>query len=238
MTSQQTAALQDMLKVLRRYPWLTLCCYHVAVQGTGAAEKIAAAIAHLNSHGKNIDIILLARGGGSLEDLWAFNEEVVARAVAASVIPIVTGIGHEVDTSIADLVADHHAHTPTEAAQTVVQDWKLVKEALANAGIRLRRGLRAGLSDAKQRLAAVARHELFRRPLDRVNQLRQLLDDRQRAMSLGVGEGSAANQRRVTEFSERLEQHRPQIIIGRLRQQISDIEKSLAQTARRRAPIT
>ena len=116
VTSRQTAALQDMLKVLRRFPWLRLSLFHAPVQGDGAGERIADAIAQLNaSRDRPTDVLLLARGGGSLEDLWAFNEEVVARAIAASRIPVVTGIGHEIDVSIADLVADHHAHTPTEA---------------------------------------------------------------------------------------------------------------------------
>ena len=87
--------------------------YHVPVQGEGSAAKIAAAITHLNRRAADIggvDVILLARGGGSLEDLWSFNEEIVARAVADSNIPIITGIGHEIDCSIADLVADYHAH--------------------------------------------------------------------------------------------------------------------------------
>jgi exodeoxyribonuclease VII large subunit len=119
VTSRGTAALQDMLKVLRRFPWLRLALFHVPVQGDGAAQQIAHALDTLSRQAADvggIDLILLARGGGSLEDLWAFNEECVARAMAASTIPIITGIGHEIDVSIADLVADYHAHTPTEAA--------------------------------------------------------------------------------------------------------------------------
>ena len=130
VTSRQTAALQDVLKVLRRFTWLELCVYHVPVQGDGSGAKIADAIAHLNRVHKSLhkcDVMLLVRGGGSLEDLWAFNEEVVARAMAASRIPIVTGIGHEVDTSIADLIADHHAHTPTEAAQVITAQWRIAR---------------------------------------------------------------------------------------------------------------
>jgi len=189
ITSRSTAALQDMLKVLRRFSWLKLMLYHVPVQGEGSAEKIAAAIDHLNRCADRVggaDVILLARGGGSLEDLWAFNEEVVARAVAASRIPIVTGIGHEIDCTIADLVADHHAHTPTEAAQTVVQHWKRAAEELGYGQTRMNRSVRQILQDARQRLAAAARHEMFRRPLDRIQQRRQLLDDRQRSVTLAM----------------------------------------------------
>jgi exodeoxyribonuclease VII large subunit len=120
--------------------------------------------------------------------LWEFNEEIVARAIAASRIPIITGIGHEVDTSIADLVADYHAHTPTEAAQVAVMQWRNAPaDVVAQAG-RLHRSMRGILQDARRRLEIVERHEAFRRPRDRVDQLRQLLDDRQRALDLAVGE--------------------------------------------------
>ena len=110
VTSRETAALADMLKVLRRIPALRLMLFHVPVQGEGSGKQIAEGIGFLNRRIGDVggaDLILLGRGGGSLEDLWGFNEEVLARAIAASRIPIVTGIGHEVDVSIADLVADH-----------------------------------------------------------------------------------------------------------------------------------
>src|SRR5688500_1385675 len=169
VTSTGTAALQDMLKVLRRCAFLRVCVYDVPVQGAGAAEQIARALNHLNRKHHTIggvDVVLLARGGGSLEDLWAFNEECVARAVANCAIPIITGIGHEVDTSIADLVADGHAHTPTEAAQIVTSNWRHAPESLDGAAARLRRIVRARLSDARQQLASIERHETFRRPRD------------------------------------------------------------------------
>src|SRR5206468_3421564 len=103
VTGAQTAALQDILKVLRRYAWIRLLIYPVPVQGDGAAGQISSALAHLSRRGPDVgaQVIILARGGGSLEDLWPFNEENVARAIAASRWPIITGIGHEVDTTIA-----------------------------------------------------------------------------------------------------------------------------------------
>jgi exodeoxyribonuclease VII large subunit len=155
VTSSATAALQDMLKVLRRFPWLRLFLYHVPVQGDGCGGRIAEAIRDLNRGmaplGGPPDVILLARGGGSLEDLWGFNEEAVARAVASSRAPVVTGIGHEVDTSIADLVADHHAHTPTEAAQVVTAHWRGARETVDLAAARTGRAVRAIVQDARQR---------------------------------------------------------------------------------------
>lgn len=190
VTSRQTAALQDVLKVLRRFPWLNLCVYHVPVQGDGAGQKIADAISHLNRCQAMLggcDAILLVRGGGSLEDLWAFNEECVARAMAASMVPIVTGIGHEVDTSIADLVADYHAHTPTEAAQVISARWRVAREMVDSASLRIGRGLQNVLREARHRLNTIERHETFRRPFERINQFRQRLDDRELSLVVGLG---------------------------------------------------
>jgi exodeoxyribonuclease VII large subunit len=207
LTSRSTAALADILKVLRRFPWLKLMLYHVPVQGEGSAQRIAAAIAHLNQSAAGIggvDVILLARGGGSLEDLWAFNEEIVAHAMAASGIPIVTGIGHEIDCCIADLVADYHAHTPTEAAQIVTQHWRKAAEQLGFLHTRLRRGQRQMAQDSAARLAALARHEIFRRPLDRLRTLAQLLDDRQRAATLALHARHRSAAQRLTALQPRL----------------------------------
>ena len=274
VTSRATAALQDMLKVLRRYPWLQLSLCHVPVQGNGAAGRIAEAISYLNQSravpspvvqsddlafsqpgcpqpgvnraeqfragdnpalkDHNFDVILLARGGGSLEDLWEFNEEAIARAIAASRIPVVTGIGHEVDTSIADLVADHHAHTPTEAAQTIVQGWNRVPELLDASTLRLRRGIRKMLSDARQQLAGIERHEVFRRPLDRINQLRQWLDDRQRALQLHAGDRLRWQHKRLEDLGRQLEQHRPELLVARFRHRLAGVEKALAERMRGR----
>jgi exodeoxyribonuclease VII large subunit len=232
VTSRQTAALADILKVLRRYPWLRIAVYHVPVQGDGAAPHIAAAIAHLSAcfDRHAFDVLLLARGGGSLEDLWQFNEETVARAIAASRIPVVTGIGHEIDTSIADLVADHHAHTPTEAAQTIVAHWKTAADVLERAGSRLRRATGHILAHARHRLEHVRRHELFRRPLDRVHRLSQLLDDRQRAMALAITTALRSHHRRLAALSQRLEAHRPQVLLSRWRQRLADLERRLGES--------
>jgi exodeoxyribonuclease VII large subunit len=237
ITGTQTAALQDVLKVLCRFPWLRLFVYPVTVQGKGAAQEIAAALAHVNGRADSIggvDLILLARGGGSLEDLWAFNEEVVARAIAASRLPVVTGIGHEIDTSIADLVADYHAHTPTEAAQVIARNWRTAGEALDGAAVRLGRELRNALSDAHHRLAAVERHEAFRRPLDRVNHLRQLLDDRQRNLGLHVWARYRTAQWRVGELENRLAQVGPAFLLARFRARLGEVERQLVHGATQR----
>ena len=236
VTSTGTAALQDVLKVLRRFPWLRLWVYHVPVQGEGAGEKVAAALLHLNREADSLgaELVLLARGGGSLEDLWAFNEECVARAVAASHVPVITGIGHEVDTSIADLVADYFAHTPTEAAQVVARHWRTASETLDRLSLRLRREARSRLQDARHRLAAVERHEAFRRPLDRVNTLRQLLDDRQRALSLLMAARMRTVQWRVRELENRLAQAGPAFVLARFRAGLADAQQRLTRSATQR----
>jgi exodeoxyribonuclease VII large subunit len=233
VTSQSTAALQDMLKVLRRFPWIRLFLYHVPVQGDGAAELIVDALQTLSRKTPSIggiDLILLARGGGSLEDLWEFNEECVARAIAASTIPIVTGIGHEVDTSIADLVADYHAHTPTEAAQVVTAHWKAVADVMETAGVRLRRGLRALVQDARHRIASIQRHEFFRRPTDRINQIRQLLDDRQRSLQLAIGQRLRESTARVARLEALLVECHPRHVLDLKHQRLGEISSRLKLT--------
>jgi exodeoxyribonuclease VII large subunit len=235
VTSRATAALQDMLKVLRRYAWLRLSVYHVPVQGDGAAEKIAAAIGHLNEQlsVRETDVILLSRGGGSLEDLWEFNEEVVARAIAASSIAVVTGIGHEVDVSIADLVADHHAHTPTEAAQTIVQGWKAARESIDVTAVRLGREVAGVVGDGLRRLNEARRHEVFRRPLFRVNQARQLLDDQQRSLWFAMRERVGQQGRKLEACERRLNEQRPAMMFMQARQQLNELQQRLVGAGRR-----
>ncbi|HEX4124421.1 MAG TPA: exodeoxyribonuclease VII large subunit [Tepidisphaeraceae bacterium] len=230
ITSQEAAALQDMLKVLRRFPFLHLSLFHVPVQGEGAAEKIAAAI---DAWGKATgphrpDAMLLARGGGSLEDLWAFNEEVVARAIFRSTVPIITGIGHEVDTSVADLVADYHAHTPTEAAQVATHHWRTAGDRLDTLGLRFRRALAAVGQEARTRLAAIERHPLFRRPAERIDRLRQLLDDRQRALDLAASRRLGAAAAIISAKSARLDRQVP-AGIARYTRRIADLEARLRE---------
>jgi exodeoxyribonuclease VII large subunit len=223
VTARGGAALQDMLKVLRRFPHLELLLASVPVQGEQAAPRIAETLALLNRHAMRlggIDVILLARGGGSLEDLWAFNEEIVARAIAESRIPVISGVGHETDTTIADFVADHRAHTPTEAATFVTQHWKDAIARLPLMQTRLRQALRQVVRDARQRLAPVAAHEFFRRPLHRVRQLQQLLDDRERSLTLALSRVARRASVDLHRLSARLSSMHPQ---HRLRLAVSDL---------------
>jgi exodeoxyribonuclease VII large subunit len=232
LTSTSTAALQDMLKVLRRFAFLQLAIYHVPVQGEGAGDRIADAIRHVNlvrgtAQPQAADVIVVARGGGSLEDLWAFNEEAVARAIAASALPVITGIGHEVDVSIADLVADYHAHTPTEAAQIVTRKWRGAADAVRLASQRLARATRLTVTDAKSRLTGIARHEFFRRPTDRVNALRQRLDDIERQLAIALQRRAHRSGRKLDSLSQRLQAVSPQHTIALRRTRLTFAQSQL-----------
>ncbi|HEV7301373.1 MAG TPA: exodeoxyribonuclease VII large subunit [Tepidisphaeraceae bacterium] len=239
VTSTNTAAVADMLKVLRRFRFLRLSIYHVPVQGEGCGAKIAEAIRHLNScwmdgeraSPQAADVIVVGRGGGSLEDLWGFNEEAVARAIAGSTIPVITGIGHEVDVSIADLVADYHAHTPTEAAQVLTQHWRAAGDGLDNLTRRLTRTTAATIGDASSRLANLARHEFFRRPTDRVNQMRQRLDDAERQLTMAAERRLNRCRRHLDDSATRLQRRDPAHAIDLRRQRLAHLEARLNREA-------
>jgi len=150
ITSPQAAALRDVLSTLQsRLPSVPVVLYPSPVQGSGSADKIAVALASANQHAE-CDVLILCRGGGSIEDLWAFNEEVVARAIAASKIPIVSGVGHETDFTIADFVADERAPTPTAAAQRVAPDRHALLMGLLDQAQHLQRAQRYRLQNAIQ----------------------------------------------------------------------------------------
>jgi exodeoxyribonuclease VII large subunit len=160
--------LRDVLATLkRRMPALPVIIYTTPVQGEGAAPRIAAAIARANAH-KSCDVLLLCRGGGSIEDLWSFNEEVVARSIVASAIPIVTGIGHETDFTIADFVADVRAPTPTGAAALACPSCVDLGKLLERDLQRLTRVMRRALEDRMQRVDYLGRRQVH--PGERIRQ--------------------------------------------------------------------
>ncbi|HUW37330.1 MAG TPA: exodeoxyribonuclease VII large subunit [Rhodocyclaceae bacterium] len=159
VTSPQAAALHDVLTALRRRaPHLPAILYPAPVQGEGAAEKIAAAILHAGRQvGTDaIDVLIVVRGGGSIEDLWAFNEEAVARAIAECPIAVVSGVGHETDITIADFAADRRAATPTAAAELVSAGWFAARHEIAALADGLRRGLRTLIEARTQRVDLLA----------------------------------------------------------------------------------
>jgi exodeoxyribonuclease VII large subunit len=180
VTSATGAALQDMLKVLGRCSHLEVVVAPAIVQGEGAASEIADAIARLVDS-RRVNVIIVGRGGGSLEDLWAFNEEKVARAIAASPIPVISGVGHEVDFTIADFVADIRATTPTQAAELIAGRLEEQERRLRDARAMLLRALDRKLALARTRLGGLAGSSGLAQVPQRVRLLRQRL---QRALRL------------------------------------------------------
>ena len=188
VTSPTGAALQDMLNILqRRAPWLRIVVHPVRVQGAGASLEIAEAIREFNlwadgTGGKahagrpTVDLIVVARGGGSIEDLWEFNEEVVARAIAASGLPVVSAVGHEIDFTIADFAADLRAPTPSAAAELIAPDTADLLRQLAAAGQYLARRFAERLAVARESLENFAGGRPGREPRRRVLEERQRLD--------------------------------------------------------------
>ena len=177
VTSPQAAALRDMLRVLRsRYPLAEVILAPTLVQGVEAPASIAAALDLLNEHGE-ADVVIIGRGGGSIEELWAFNEEVVARAIARSRIPVISGVGHETDFTIADFVADYRASTPTAAAAAAVpdiEDWRgdILEKEQTLTGL-----VEEYLNDLSEQLERT-QHDLQRAsPQDMLDRRRQQLDD-------------------------------------------------------------
>lgn len=173
VTSPTGAAIRDILNVItRRFPNLHIVVAPVKVQGEGAAEEIASAIGALNAKG-GLDALIVGRGGGSLEDLWCFNEEIVARAVARSKIPVISAVGHEIDFTISDFVADVRAPTPSAAAELVVGTKDAFEERLGAIGQRLERQMRERLLRARGRFETAAGHYIFREPANLAGQYRQ-----------------------------------------------------------------
>ncbi|MBN1979155.1 MAG: exodeoxyribonuclease VII large subunit [Anaerolineae bacterium] len=177
VTSPTAAALRDILNVLsRRYPLAEVLLSPTQVQGDAAPPQIVAAIEALNARA-NIDVIIIARGGGSLEDLWAFNDERVARAVATSRIPTVCGVGHETDFSLADFAADVRAPTPSAAAELVAPDRAELRAYVAGLGAALAAALQGEIDGRRWRLAEQARALKHLSPEARLAQARQRVDD-------------------------------------------------------------
>ena len=178
VTSATGAAIRDFLEVLRRrWRGTDVWIVPVRVQGEGAAEEIAAAVEQVNRLAEPPDCIVLTRGGGSLEDLWAFNEEIVVRAIFDSKCPVVSAIGHEIDVTLADLVADVRALTPSEAAELVAPAADELAARLGQVQKRVAAALRGRVATLQARLDAVARHRVFRRPTELVFQRGRHLDE-------------------------------------------------------------
>lgn len=204
VTSPTGAAVRDILHILRRrFPPAAVLIYPTLVQGAAAAPAIVDALA-LASARAECDVLILARGGGSLEDLWAFNDERVARAVQACTIPVVAGIGHEIDFTIADWVADARAPTPSGAAELVTPDRHAVLQALAKTAERLRVASRRELRALETRLAYLAARLKLAHPGTRLLQQAQRLDDLEQRLAGAMRGGLHQDRHRVSEAFARL----------------------------------
>src|SRR6266446_6670825 len=219
VTALGGAVIHDMRTVLRRrWPACRIVVRPVRVQGAGAGREVAAGIEDLNRLG-GLDVLIVGRGSGSLEDLWAFNEEIAARAIASSALPVVSAVGHEVDFTIADFVADARAPTPTAAAALVVPDWEEVAAGLARAEAALRRALARRVAAARERVAGLerARGESARR----VRDLGQRIDDLAARVRRGLLRRLAWERREVMTLATRLARSGPAPGLPRARERMA-----------------
>lgn len=215
VTSPQAAALRDMLRVLRvRYPLAQVVLSPAQVQGAEAPPSIAAALDLLNEHGE-ADVAIVGRGGGSIEELWAFNEEVVARAIARSRIPVISGVGHETDFTIADFVADYRASTPTAAAIAAVpniEDWRIDILQKRQTLLALMQAYLSGLGTCVER----TQHDLERvSPSRLIEQRRQQLDDSLEHLQTRMGHLISLHAERLRGVTLQLHSLSPLLTIAR-----------------------
>ncbi|MGF1833919.1 exodeoxyribonuclease VII large subunit [Photobacterium sanguinicancri] len=222
ITSKTGAALHDILNVLqRRDPSLPVVIYPTMVQGEGSAISIAQAIGRANSR-QECDVLIVGRGGGSLEDLWAFNEEIVARTIAASQIPIISAVGHEVDVTIADFVADMRAPTPSAAAELVSRDNSHQTQKISQKTQQLTHSVRQYLSDRRRHLTQL-QHRLERQhPQLRLNQQSQRLDDVSSRLERAMKNYIVQHRQHLNRNEHKLALHSP---VQTLKQQANRLER-------------
>ncbi|HEY5614547.1 MAG TPA: exodeoxyribonuclease VII large subunit [Bacteroidota bacterium] len=215
VTSATGAALQDIRSVLsRRMPTLEVIVYPVHVQGVGAAEEIADAIREMNRYGK-LDVLIVGRGGGSFEDLWAFNEEVVARAIYDSQIPVISAVGHEIDFCIADFVADLRAPTPSAAAELVVRDRTELLDILRNLWYTTHQNLFDRVTGLRERIGSLVSSYSFNKPKDLFRQSAQRVDELERSLTLTFAHLYKFAASRHQGFQQRLEALSPVRVLER-----------------------
>lgn len=207
ITSPTGAAIRDILSILkRRFPAIPIIIYPVPVQGRDAAPQIAKAIGRVELEAQ-CDVVILARGGGSLEDLWAFNEEMLARAIYACKVPIVTGIGHEIDFTIADFVADVRAPTPSASAELVSPDQWQLNETLTRMEFRLQRYVQGLLRERRQALGHLTKR--IPHPVKRLHDIAQRVDDLAQRYGLAMQTAWRAKLAALREFSAHLQRQNP-----------------------------
>ena len=215
VTSPTGAAIEDMINVInRRFSGVELILYPVKVQGEGAAGEIADAIDTFNEYGE-VDVLIVGRGGGSLEDLWAFNEEIVARAIFRSGIPVVSAVGHEIDFSISDFVADMRAPTPSAAAELVVPEKDELMERIRSQLVKVYSRVKGDIELDQERLKRILSSYGFRRPLDQIRQYQQHLDDLYRTLERAQNHHIEMLRGKTESLTDRLNSLAPDSILKR-----------------------
>ena len=215
VTSPTGAAVRDMLRILkRRYPVAQVQLYPVLVQGAGAATEIAQAIEAVNRRGE-ADVIITGRGGGSLEDLWAFNEEIVARAIYMSAIPVISAVGHEPDVTISDFVADVRASTPSNAAEICVPDSMAIREFLRNADSVLQGNIQEILTNRRLQLEALDKRRKLRTPMGYIQDKRFELEHVTGQMTAAMQQILAFDRQRFVEQAAYLDAYSPLKVLAR-----------------------
>lgn len=215
ITSPMGAAVQDMIQVItRRWPKANIVIVPVVVQGPAAAPQIAAALRRVHTI-PDVDVCICGRGGGSLEDLWAFNEEIVARAIFDCRIPVISAVGHEIDVTIADLVADRRALTPSEAGELVVPLESEVRAELMQLRQRLCASLKQHVQRARLKLDSLANRRCFSRPLDRIHDLSLKLDEMDARMQRGIRQVLTSSRQELGSLAASLNALSPLAVLDR-----------------------
>jgi exodeoxyribonuclease VII large subunit len=213
VTSPSGAAIRDILRVInRRHPKMEILIYPVPVQGADAAPSIVEAIRYFNSE-KNVDVVIIGRGGGSLEDLWAFNEEPVARAIFASRIPVISAVGHETDYTISDFVADLRAPTPSAAAEIVVESEAHLRSSILTLQSRMTSAVRQDLEQFKASVRHATR--LLADPRKRLEQFSQRVDELNTRLGLGLRHHVRRDRALLTSLTVSLDHLNPLSILSR-----------------------
>lgn len=238
VTSPTGAAIRDVLHVIeRRQPSLEIVLATCRVQGDGAAAEIAAAIRLLNewsapAETRRLDLILVTRGGGSLEDLWAFNEEAVARAIFESALPVVSAVGHEIDFSISDFVADLRAATPSAAAELITEGPFASRQFVADAARRLRQLVRQHIEIDRDDLLQLAQRLVRVHPRRQLREKSQMVDDLQNALLRYVRQGWRDQRTKWQTLQQRLARVKPAVVLALRRQALRDLERRLRDHSR------
>ena len=226
VTSRSGAVIQDIITtVSRRFPGAEIVLYPTKVQGEGAAEEIARNIARANER-EDLDVLIIGRGGGSIEDLWAFNEEIVVRSIFESRLPIISSVGHETDVTLADFVADKRAATPTAAAELATPVTKLdLLTYLKNQEKRMATAVQNTLSKKKEALRVLTQSVIFRQPERLYDGYLQRLDQLMLRLKQGLNGELVRNQQKVQAQIHRLEQLSPNVKIQRYQDRIQQLQK-------------